>query len=71
MVVGGEGLGRRELQELGPLAHSIPIAHMKWVVPEQQGLLSNFSQYKLLIVPLLYVSDGALLKRISRFENSW
>jgi beta-galactosidase len=30
---------------------------------------TNFSQYKLLIVPLLYVSDDALLKRISDYVH--
>ena len=29
----------------------------------------DFSQYKLLIVPLLYVSDDALLKRISDYVH--
>ena len=41
-----------------------------FVFPDSANLAQQLSQYKLLIVPMLYVSDDALLKTISEYVKS-
>ncbi len=54
------------VQQLHKLLYDLNVG-TDFVFPETQ----DFSQYKLLIVPALYIADDALLQRISGLREKW